>query len=198
MRSRAETAERVDQPRLRATSAGAAQEMGEVMAFNQETAEIYALCCPDSGEVRYIGKAKCAKSRLKQHLREMRRSTPVYKWIASLRKIGASPQMVVLMSAWDWRNAEKDVIAQSRADGLRLLNIADGGDEPYCSKEQRAENGRKTAKMVHTDPVRRRIWLAKKMVSEALRRGHLNEETKAKLRLAAAKNPKLFGAWAGI
>ena len=168
------------------------------MAYNQETAEIYALCCPDSGEVRYIGKANCAKSRLKQHLRETRRKTPVYNWIASLRKRGIAPTLTVLMSAWDWKNAEKELIAQARADGLRLLNIADGGDEPYCSIEQRAENGRNNANKIHSDPVRRRIWMAKKTIGDALKRGHLNEDTKAKLRLAAAKNPKLFGAWAGI
>lgn len=107
-------------------------------------AEIYALCCPDTGDIRYIGKAKDSQKRLKGHLRDAKaRRTPVYDWIQSLAKRGAIPALRVLASAFDWRACEKQLIAQYRADGVRLLNLADGGDEPYCSPAHRKEHGRR-------------------------------------------------------
>lgn len=164
--------------------------------FAQEKAEIYGLVCPRTNQIRYIGKAKCASKRLKAHLRELRRSkSPVYCWIDSLRKEGLSPAMVVLCVSWDWRSTERTLIQQGREDGLRLLNVADGGDEPHCSTQQRAENGRANAQMVHGDPARKRLWQLKQRLGVALKAGHLNDATRAKMRLAAQKNPAIFGAW---
>lgn len=107
-------------------------------------ASIYALTDPKTGEVRYIGKANDPEARLKSHMRDSRRrDTPVYQWI---RKHGR-PGMVVLASDCDdWRVEEIRLIAEARARGDRLLNIADGGDEPFCRPEVRAENGAKVAK----------------------------------------------------
>lgn len=166
-------------------------------------AEIYALCCPDIGEVRYIGKANDSVKRLKGHLRDARRRrTPVYDWINSLHKRGAVPILRVLMVTEDWRTHEKALITQYRKDGARLLNVADGGDEPYCSPEQRAKNGRQTAAKLHSDPKTRRIWEIKKALGDMLRDKHCSEETKErcrmKMRQAAAKAPHIFGAWANI
>lgn len=54
--------------------------------------DIYALCDPDTGDVRYIGKANCAQLRLKSHLRDARiRKTPVYCWINELLAKGLCP-----------------------------------------------------------------------------------------------------------
>lgn len=89
-----------------------------------EVCEIYALHCPDSGEIRYIGKARDSESRLKTHIRDsVSGTTPVRCWI---------------------------------------------------------------------------LWELKRALGDALRRGHLDDATKSKLRLAATKNPRLFGAWAAI
>lgn len=160
-------------------------------------AEIYALCDPDSGAIRYIGKANDSRKRLKSHLFETRRKSPLYDWIASLRTQGKTPVLTVLMSAWDWREAEKLVIAQYRAEG-KLLNLADGGDEPKCSREQRAINGRNNAKAIHSDPQRRKIWKLKQQLGDGLRRGLLPDSVKDKMRQAAIKRPDLFGNWANI
>jgi hypothetical protein len=159
--------------------------------------QIYAICHPVSGEVRYIGKANDAAKRFASHLRENRRNHyPLYRWIASL---SVAPSVIVLAeSIGDWRDLESQVISQYRAWGYRLLNVANGGDEPYCSVEQRAINGRANSKSLHSDPVRKRIWALKQKMGKLLRDGHVSEEVKAKLRYCANLRPDLFGAWRNI
>lgn len=169
-----------------------------------KTAEIYALFDPRGGGIRYIGKAANAHKRLKGHLREMRRRTPLYDWIAKLRSEGVTPWMAVIANAIspDWQSLEKELITQWREDGQRLLNLAEGGDQPYCPPEVRAENGRKLAAAIHSDPIRKRIWHAKRSLAAYLRDPHASEEAKerirAKMRYAAAKRPDLFGSWANV
>lgn len=162
-------------------------------------AEIYALIDPRDMEIRYIGKANNSESRLKGHLREVRRRTPLYAWIGKLRSLGLAPRIEVICVATsdDWQALERLLIEQHRADG-RLLNLADGGDEPHCSAEVRAANGRKVAAMRANDPRSAFIFNAKRTLGTALRQGHVSERTKVKMRLAAAKHPALFGAWAAI
>ena len=104
---------------------------------------IYALCDPVTGEVRYIGKANDPEKRLKSHLRDARsRRTPVYCWINKLTSNGEKPVLKVLEWATDWREAERRLITQYRESGARLLNVAEGGDEPACSYATRAANGK--------------------------------------------------------
>jgi hypothetical protein len=165
----------------------------------EDRAELYALHCPDSGEIRYIGKAVDSAKRFKAHLRDARRrSTPVYCWMRSLFDQGKAPHLSVLATSWEWPDTERKLIAQYRADGARLLNVADGGDEPQCSTEQRAANGRKNAQAIHNNPRRRRLWEIRHRLGIALKKGQINEATKAKMRDAARRNPAFFGQWANI
>ena len=156
--------------------------------------EIYALCCPDTDAVMYIGKAKNSAKRLKAHLRERRRKYPVYLWIADLIKQGKSPALRVLETVREsgWKDAEKRLIAEYRAKG-ELLNIAAGGDMPDCPGEVRVANGIKSAKTRN-----RRIWELKLRIGHAIKNDELNEGHKQKLRLAAQKNPRLFGEYASL
>lgn len=106
-----------------------------------ETAQIYALCHAQTGEVRYIGKANDAHKRLASHMRDSRRrDTPLYRWI---RKNGTPTVKVLVHASLDWREDEKRIIAEYRAAGAKLLNVADGGDEPFCPPEVRSQNARK-------------------------------------------------------
>lgn len=115
---------------------------------------IYALTDPATGEIRYIGKANKPEARLKTHLRDAkRRSTPVYCWLRKLAAQGAQPVMRVLEWSCDWVEAERRLIAQHREAGARLLNVAEGGNEPACSKAQRAINGAAAAAKRNPD-----IW----------------------------------------
>ncbi len=159
--------------------------------------EIYAIYDPISGDVRYIGKAKNSLTRFKQHLSSDRK-TPLYDWIRSLLRRGLVPKLSVLMSSWDWEASEVEAISQYRSDGFRLLNIADGGNQPFCPRSVRAANGASNAKRLHGDANRKRIWWLKRTFGDALKRGHLSEEIKGKLRYAAIKNPELFGEWSAI
>lgn len=171
--------------------------MGEPVKYTKsDRVEIYALSCPDSGDVRYIGKAKNSVKRFASHMRESRRTYPVYKWRDKLIKDGKTPVMTVIaMSVGDWRQLEKDLILQYKTDGARLLNVAEGGDEPFCSKEVRSENGRKVAAAIASDPMRKRIHEIKKYMCQQLKKGNVPDHVKAKLMYSAMKRPDLFGAF---
>lgn len=161
--------------------------------------QIYGLHDPVTGELRYIGKANNSVNRLKSHLRDSKkRNTPVYCWIRKLAKDGLIPVCKVILETDDWVASERELIHVSRAMGDRLLNIADGGDEPYCSKETRQRNGAKNARFVHDNPVRHRIWEIKKTMMSAIKRGEVNEKTREKLKQAAKKRPEIFGCFATI
>ena len=109
-----------------------------------EQVAIYALCCPDSGSVRYIGKANNAQARYKSHLTASKsRKTPVYCWIRKLATDGKAPVMQVLeLVESDWQEAERRLIAEYRIKG-KLLNVAEGGDEPFCPTSVRVANSKK-------------------------------------------------------
>ncbi len=161
-------------------------------------AEIYALRHPVTNEIRYIGKANDSLKRLASHLRETRRKTPLYSWIESLRKQGLTPNVTVICQSKDWVSDEKRIIAEYR-NTHRLLNIADGGDEPKCSIETRAANGKKVAESIHSDPKRKYIWNIKKAMAESLRWAKTNGKTELynriidKLQVAGRRSPQIFG-----
>lgn len=158
-------------------------------------ASIYGLY-DKRGNLRYIGKANDPAARLKSHMRDCRRrQTPLYSWI---RKHGLPVMQVLEADCADWRKAERRLIDEARQRGERLLNLADGGDEPHCPTEVRQRNGRNTAKAIHSDPLAKRVWDLKRQIGRALKDGYVRNAGRAKLRLAAAKRPELFGLWANL
>lgn len=139
------------------------------MAYTEEEkvkhparAEIYALLCPDTNAIRYIGKANNSNSRLKTHLRDCyRRDYPVYRWIRKLLKDNKLPVLKILKISNNWKADEIDLISFHKKAGAKLLNVALGGDEPFCSLTIRANNGRQVAAAIHSDPVKKRLWRLK-------------------------------------
>lgn len=132
-------------------------------------AEIYALIDPRTNEVKYIGKANNSLKRLESHLRDYkRRNYPVYIWMRELSEIGLKPKIEVLMVTNDWVSDERLIIQHYKSIGCELLNVAKGGDEPYCSTKTRAENGAKVANMIHSDQKRKRLWYLKKELASSL------------------------------
>ena len=104
------------------------------------TASIYGLY-DSAGCLRYIGKANDPRKRLDGHMRDARRRrTPLYDWI---NKHGRPAMRVIEADCEDWKASERRLIAEARARGDKLLNIADGGDEPFCPPEVRSANGRR-------------------------------------------------------
>ena len=162
-------------------------------------AQIYALTDPRTEQVRYIGKAGNAEARLKQHLKE-RRGYPKDCWIKSLIGDGCSPGVFVIEEVLegDWVEAEIFWIAYFKSIGANLLNLAEGGNQPYCSKEVRAENGRVAAIKRQSTPRSRKIWQLKRMLGQSLQQGYATESTKAKLRGLAKSHPDMFGMWASV
>lgn len=128
---------------------------------------IYALIHPNTKEVRYIGKANNVEKRYRKHLLDAsRRKYPVYNWINKLKNEGLLPSYVILENTneIDWMDAEKNAISKHKELGCRLLNVAEGGNEPYCSKEVRAQNGKNIANAIHSDEKRKRLWSLKQQL----------------------------------
>lgn len=161
---------------------------------------IYGLTDPSTGEVRYIGKANDIGARFKRHLREVRRRrTPLYDWMRKLSGQGQRPGVVELeRCAGDWREAERRLIAEARARKARLLNVADGGDEPHCPDHVRSSNGHKLVAKIRGDEQFRSIWSLKRKMQALIRDGLVPNRTRAKLRQAAIDSPALFGLWANL
>ena len=163
--------------------------------------------CPNTKDVRYIGKANDSEKRLKSHIRDSRRrNTPVYCWIKKLLLSNQIPIVKVLhiCNVEEWKELEINVIKEHKEKGCRLLNVALGGDEPFCSKEQRAENGRSVAKMINSDPQKKRIWQLKKTMGHNLswlKKNNYKEEHNRivdKCKVNAVKFPDLVGNWANL
>jgi len=148
------------------------------------------------GRLRYIGKANNPDERLARHMRDSRRRrTPLYDWI---RKHGRPEMRVLISDSADWAADERRLIAVARGDGALLLNVADGGDQPKASMETNRRNGAALNARLRADPVLMRLRLVKAELGRALRRGYASNKARAKMRLAAAKSPRLFGEWARI
>lgn len=92
---------------------------------------IYALCEPDTGEVRYIGKAINPQLRLQRHLapHALARRSHKNSWLKNLLARGQSPMLCILQEAplEEAYELEKWWIAVYRPNG-RLTNATDGGE----------------------------------------------------------------------
>lgn len=95
---------------------------------------IYALLCPESRAVRYIGKTKNVKTRLYFHIWKAKTShlhNHCSNWIRSLLSRGLEPEMIVVSTVpvdEDWQSAEQAAIIEYRARGCDLTNGTAGGD----------------------------------------------------------------------
>ncbi len=131
--------------------------------------QIYALTDPRDGAIRYIGKANDAQKRLVTHRRDGKRGTrPVHLWLRELVRLGMIPGLTVLAECCedDWREQECAAIAAERVVNSRLLNVADGGNQPGEPK----------------DPQLNRLWRAKKPFMQLMPKDGLSEECKTRIR----------------
>ncbi|MCX6218321.1 GIY-YIG nuclease family protein [Spirosoma sp.] len=96
----------------------------------RKTTFIYALSCPTSGDIRYIGKADCLFLRLKSHLNEAnKRGNYRRHWIKSLVDDGLIPEIEIIDECpiEEWGFWEQHYIDLFRSWGLNLVNTAAGG-----------------------------------------------------------------------
>lgn len=98
-------------------------------AQDGNTTFIYALVDPRTQQIRYVGKANDPQHRLRDHLREKRKS---YKnsWIKELRDNGLVPELQIVeeVPVTNWMERERYWIAYYRDLGMALVNGTDGGD----------------------------------------------------------------------
>lgn len=100
--------------------------------------EIYGLFHPETDELRYIGKANNADERLKTHLLDSKKFVrPIHRWVSKLLRSGKRPVVRVLETVPTelWEETERRLIAEYRTK-TRLLNLADGGNQPSQTPEQ--------------------------------------------------------------
>lgn len=92
-------------------------------------AYIYALCDPETQEVRYIGKTVSLDLRMKNH-RNDKTHTRKARWLRSLAAKGLEPEVTLLADVPDaeWQEAEQYWIAHFRKLGADLTNHTDGGE----------------------------------------------------------------------
>jgi hypothetical protein len=91
---------------------------------------IYALKCPDTLKIRYVGKTILSpEARLAQHFCDpsVNRRT---RWLRKLAQGGKRPVIEVLevVEEHHWQDRERFWIAKLRADGCDLVNLTDGGE----------------------------------------------------------------------
>lgn len=93
--------------------------------------KIYALICPISKEIRYIGITRYSlEKRLKEHIGENKTKTHKQKWIQSLVKNNLCPSIVLIDIADNnsWVEKEKFYIKLFKENGFRLTNTSEGGE----------------------------------------------------------------------
>src|SRR6476646_1018953 len=164
---------------------------------------IYALVCPETGRVRYIGKADDTKARMRTHLRDSRNSKrPVCAWIRDLLERGLAPVMHVIseVAPSDWEQEEILQSAAHRELHPDLLNVAKGGSTPHMTKYQRAKNGVTSAKSRVKTPEQAELYKLKTEIGKNLAWLKKNSPDGYKrmadyIRPLTMKYPAYFGAW---
>jgi hypothetical protein len=140
---------------------------------------VYALICPATGEIRYVGKSEKGLRRPMDHFADARRGGKyrVHLW---LRKIGIRPEIVTLASlpsATDLCSAERYWISYFRSIGCPLTNLTDGGEGVAGLKRSLA--------------VRRKIVVARAKQAPPFVQNH-SEATRA--RMSRARGGRAFWA----
>lgn len=165
---------------------------------------IYGLYCPDSGEIRYIGKSKDPRARFQQHINDCnRKKTPSACWIRSLVSRGMVPIMRThrVVSLDEWERAEIEEIAKYRSSGARLLNVSIGGAYIPQSAEMRAKNASAMNATRDNTPARKRLYELKREFGQLKNFFEKHDMTESlqkhieRMKLLATHRPDLFGSW---
>lgn len=157
---------------------------------------IYALSDPRSpSSIRYIGKAKCLKHRLRGHIGKARRGeskSHCGNWIRVLLRDGVKPHMTPLywVSENEWQETERKTIQRYRAMGHDLTNVNEGGEGSSMEPDTRqklsiAFKGRKISQGT------------REKISAANRGRKHSKETKLKIARAHTKLERVAWSFKG-
>lgn len=98
------------------------------------TVFIYALRCPESQEIRYVGKSVSPHKRLKSHISSAERlkyNHHTSRWIRKLLSSGMRPILEILEEVAEgkcWREVERRWIASAIENGWPITNSTLGGE----------------------------------------------------------------------
>lgn len=90
---------------------------------------IYALCCPKTGDVRYIGQSKNIKKRFSAHLNSSTKY-PVSSWVEELKKQNLFPILKIIKECPPEKLDEEEIQEIKKHKG-NLLNVSNGGKMGY-------------------------------------------------------------------
>ncbi|MEI7509880.1 MAG: GIY-YIG nuclease family protein [Flavobacterium sp.] len=143
---------------------------------------IYSLSHPETGEVKYIGKANNPKTRYREHLFDKKKTRKV-NWIRSLKKVGLIPELIIVdaVSSFDWDFWEKHYISLYRSWGFNLTNHTDGGGG--CSSRTISDETRFKMRMAQLG--KKHLPETKAKISAIHLGVKLSEEHKQKLSLSS-------------
>lgn len=104
---------------------------------NEKTAYIYILRCPNSGDIRYVGKTVNPKSRYAGHLSYVGK-TYVSRWIMKLRSNSQKPIMEIIEECdkSNWESREQHWIAYYRNLACDLTNLNGGGGGQFNASQE--------------------------------------------------------------
>lgn len=124
---------------------------------------IYALCDPETNQVRYVGKAKNIPKRLTAHRNE-KGTTKKCRWLASLFNRNLEPKIRELEQVSEdyWQEAEIKWIAHFREAGCDLCNHTSGGEGLNSPSDETRKKMSDIQKARMRDPV----YLAKVFTPE--------------------------------
>jgi len=109
--------------------------------------QIYLLVDPNDGKVRYVGKSKNPRGRLRQHIKEsmLRQNTAKKKWIRGLLKKHQAPIMEVKAQIFDETEArimESETCHQHRATIYNLHDPRKGALDFHVQKRNAQKKGK--------------------------------------------------------
>lgn len=96
-----------------------------------KTTFIYALCEPETGKIRYIGKSNTPKTRLGTHLSgSSKHRSHLGHWLKLLVSRGEKPILEIIdeVPNTQWEFWEREYIRVFRALGMDLVNTTEGGE----------------------------------------------------------------------
>ena len=92
------------------------------------TEYVYYLRCPLTDQVKYVGKTKNPKTRYKQHINKLdKTSTPKRRWLILLFSKGLQPKMEIAVKVnGDARQQEQEHLDKHKATALNIHNPKKG------------------------------------------------------------------------
>lgn len=142
---------------------------------------IYLLFDSETRKPIYVGKAKNPWKRLQSHLSAVgSEKTKVSRWIASRRRNGFVPFMVVVEWTHEWEKSERRWIAEIRSQIPDLLNVADGGNHFLTEKRRDHVKG-------PISPFRELSIVVGKLIANAEREGRIEQANKMRDRMKSIR-----------